>query len=75
MIANFNREFVKTGLFPRSMGKQLEKAFRFHTQGDYGMVPVSADAAAAVLSDAVEFLDTAIAFLKKEGFLPDSLST
>lgn len=69
VISNFNKEFVKAGVFPKEMPRRLEKAFRFRTQGDYGMVPVEEDEAKAVLSGAVEFVEEIETFPKREGYL------
>ena len=40
-------------------------------QGDYGMAPVDADEANAVMAAAVEFVETLRKFLKEQGFLPE----
>jgi len=69
VISNFNKEFVKAGVFPKEMSRLLEKAFRYRTQGDYGMVPVAEDEARAVFAGAEEFVAEIKAFLKKEGYL------
>jgi uncharacterized protein (UPF0332 family) len=39
VIAVFNREFVKTGVFPKEMGKYLRQAFDARLEGDYREAP------------------------------------
>ncbi|WP_298438807.1 HEPN domain-containing protein [Geobacter sp.] len=34
-IALFDREFVKTGIFPRALSKALHRAFELRQKGDY----------------------------------------
>lgn len=39
VITVFNREFVKTGVFPKEMGRFLRDAFDARLEGDYRDVP------------------------------------
>jgi len=69
VIASFNKEFVKTGIFPKEMSRMLDKAFDFRKQGDYSIIPVEPEQAESVIAGAEQFVDTIREFLKKEGFL------
>jgi uncharacterized protein (UPF0332 family) len=35
VISLFNRELVKTGVFPRELARELDAAFEVRTMGDY----------------------------------------
>lgn len=35
VISNFDREYVKAGIFPREMSKALHRAFELRQKGDY----------------------------------------
>jgi uncharacterized protein (UPF0332 family) len=67
VIARFNREFVKSGVFAPSLFKALEKGFTLRNQGDYGILPLEPDEAASLLVQARDFLVTVRAFLEREG--------
>lgn len=69
VISNFNKEFIKTGILPETMSKQIQKGFRFRTQGDYGLVPVEPAQAESILESAAEFVRSVRDYLEKEGFL------
>lgn len=69
VIANFNREFVKPGVFPKEISRMLDKAFDLRKQGDYSIIPVELEQALAVLKEAAGFVDAVRVFLKNEGFL------
>jgi len=68
VIANFNKEFVKTGIFPNETAKTRKKAFDFRMQGDYSIVPIEPEKAQAVLEGAAEFVVAVKEYLKKEGY-------
>ncbi len=36
-IGSFNKEFIKTGIFPRQFGKSIYKLFEFRETGDYAI--------------------------------------
>ncbi|MFH1539441.1 MAG: HEPN domain-containing protein [bacterium] len=69
VIGAFNREFVKTKIFPDETFYQLQKAYDYRTQGDYSLVPMTAAESASVIEDAKQFVEKIESFLKKEGFL------
>jgi len=63
-IALFDREFVKTGVFPTSLSQALHLAFEQRQTHDYGEI-VEADRASAeeTLSGARLFVDAVAAYL------------
>jgi len=69
VIGAFNKEFVRTGLFPGEMTRTLQKAFDFRMQGDYSIEPVPPETAEAVIEGASRFVESVKGFLKKEGYL------
>lgn len=59
VISAFGEQFVKTGVFPRESGRELNKAFEKRQLGDYEAVPVVSDEDAHdVLIGATEFCAT-----------------
>jgi uncharacterized protein len=63
-IALFDREFVKTGSFPKEMSKGLHRAFELRQKGDYmEETEVSADDVAEIRSMAARFVESAERFL------------
>jgi uncharacterized protein (UPF0332 family) len=63
-IALFDREFVKTGVFPTSLSQALHLAFERRQTHDYGEI-AEADRASAeeTLSDARLFVDAVAAYV------------
>jgi len=58
VISLFDREFVKSGLFPKEMSKTLHRAFELRQEGDYG------EATAAInMEEAQELLGSSEAFI------------
>jgi uncharacterized protein (UPF0332 family) len=58
VIAFFDREFVKTGVFPKERSKQLHLAFERRQTQDYGeFVIVDEDIAQETLENAIKFVD------------------
>ena len=56
-LALFDREFVKTGVFPRELSRSLHLAFDRRQTHDYGeMVQVNRQIAEAALADAKAFV-------------------
>ncbi|MEN6333131.1 MAG: HEPN domain-containing protein [Phycisphaerales bacterium] len=56
VISAFGEQFVKTGVFPRELGRELNKAFEKRQLSDYEAVPVVSDEDADnVLVGATEF--------------------
>ena len=63
-IALFDREFVKTGAFPKEMSKALHRAFELRQKGDYmEETEVTADEVAEIRPVAEQFVESAERFL------------
>jgi uncharacterized protein (UPF0332 family) len=63
-IALFDREFVKTGAFPKEMSKALHRAFELRQKGDYmEQTEVTADDVAEIRPVAEQFVESAERFL------------
>lgn len=64
LISFFQREFVKKGLFDRSHGRALQKAFEDRSDADYDdMLTLSCDQVDARLSEANSFVEAIAIFL------------
>jgi uncharacterized protein (UPF0332 family) len=68
VMANFNKVFVKTGVFEPTAFKALQKAFDLRSQGDYGLIPLNKEHAEGVLKEADRFVDAVRAYLRREGY-------
>jgi uncharacterized protein (UPF0332 family) len=67
-LSLFDREFVKTGLFPRDLSRSLRLAFNLRQTHDYGeMVEIDLPNARQTLSNAREFVDAVETFLVSAG--------
>lgn len=65
VIAVFNREFVKTGVFPKEMGRFLRDAFDARLEGDYRDVPkLNEQSARENLLAADEFISSVERYLQ-----------
>lgn len=63
-IALFDREYVKTGVFPKEMSKALHRAFELRQKGDYmEEVEVTAEDVTEIRSAVEQFLEGAETFL------------
>lgn len=63
-IALFDREFVKTGTFPKEMSKGLHRAFELRQKGDYMEdTEVTPDDVAEIRAVAEKFVEVAEKFL------------
>jgi uncharacterized protein (UPF0332 family) len=63
-IALFDREFVKTGAFPKEMSKALHWAFELRQKGDYmEETEVTADDVTEIRPVAEQFVESAERFL------------
>ncbi len=59
LIAFFDRQFVKPGIFPKELSKSLHLAFQRRQENDYGNVlNVNDDDAQRVYSDARSFVES-----------------
>jgi uncharacterized protein (UPF0332 family) len=66
-IALFDREFVKTGSFPKEMSKGLHRAFELRQKGDYmEETEVTPDDVAEIRSVAEQFVEGAEKFLRSK---------
>ena len=63
VIANFNRTFVKTGVFGPEMSKALQLGFDLRQQGDYTILPVSEERITGLLARADSFVASVTEFL------------
>ena len=64
VLSVFGEHFVKPGVFPRTMGKALNRAYSKRQLGDYEhRFVISAREAKEVLADADEFVDKITAYL------------
>ncbi len=62
----FSEQFVKTGLLPKDMSRELNRAFEKRQLGDYESVFVlSEDEAKEVLDKARGFVDACIGYLRR----------
>ena len=63
-ISLFDREFVKTGLFPKDMSKVLHRAFELRQKGDYmEEVEVTSEDVEEIRPAAEQFVGCAEKFL------------
>ncbi|HIJ81605.1 MAG TPA: HEPN domain-containing protein [Desulfuromonadales bacterium] len=63
-IALFDREYVKTEIFPKEMSKMLHRAFELRQKGDYmEETEVTADDVAEIMPAAERFVKSAEKFL------------
>ncbi len=68
VISAFGEHFVKTGVFPREMGRELNRAFEKRQLSDYEYTFVIAkDEAEQLLAQAKEFVSQAIQHMRAEG--------
>jgi uncharacterized protein (UPF0332 family) len=66
-IALFDREFVKTGEFPRAFSKALHRAYELRQKSDYMEVAeVTADEIAEIRPVAEQFVEHAATYLFRE---------
>ena len=64
MIALFDREFVRKGIFDKTYSKHLHKAFNLRQASDYQPLElVDADTAEVLLKNAADFIRTVEAIL------------
>ena len=59
VIAGFQKDYIKTGLFPVEMGKQLQSAFNLRTQSDYrDFYVLTKEKVSVQVENAETFVDT-----------------
>jgi len=67
VICAFGEHFVKTGIFPKEMGRELNRAFEKRQIGDYEYTfVVSDDEAEQILRSGKEFVDKITHWLNKK---------
>jgi uncharacterized protein (UPF0332 family) len=72
-ITAFDRELVKTGLFPREMSRALHLAFDRRQRYDHGeMIAITEETAAETLRDARVFVGAVKMHLRAAGHLEDA---
>jgi len=70
VISAFNQHFVKTGGFPKELGKLLARLFRQRQLGDYAFdMAISREDAQRDLDDAKKIIEAIEAYLKQEKFI------
>ncbi|MHC4509144.1 MAG: HEPN domain-containing protein [Planctomycetota bacterium] len=64
VISSFGEHFVKTGVFPKEMGRELNRAFEKRQIGDYEYTfVISEDEAKQMLRSGMEFVNTIVRWL------------
>ena len=67
VISAFGEHFVKTGIFPKDMGRELNRAFEKRQLGDYEYTfVITKDEAEQVLKNGKVFVEKISRFLKKK---------
>ena len=70
VISAFGEHFVKTGIFPKERGKELNKAFEKRQLGDYEYTfVISKKEAEEILGNGYKFVDSINQYLKKKRML------
>lgn len=69
VISLFDREFYKTGIFPKELSKDLHQAFGLRQKSDYqDLVTISHEVARDLFHQAVGFVDSVSNYLSQAGF-------
>jgi uncharacterized protein (UPF0332 family) len=70
VISAFGEHFVKTDIFPRAMGRELNRAFEKRQLGDYEYTfVISEDEAREILDQSKHFVESAVLYLEKNEFI------
>jgi uncharacterized protein (UPF0332 family) len=70
VISAFGEHFVKTGIFPKDMGRELNRVFEKRQLGDYEYTfVISKEEAEEILEKSKDFVERIIQYLKENGFL------
>ena len=70
VISAFGEHFVKTDIFPRAMGRELNRAFEKRQLGDYEYTfVISEDEAREILDQSKHFVASVIPYLEKNEFI------
>jgi len=69
IIANFAKEFVKSGIFDAKYSEYLRDSFELRQESDYSeVIMVTQDEALEGIENAKEFLIRTTEYLKEHGF-------
>ena len=69
LISLFGEQFVKTNIFPKEMGRQLNRAYDKRLVGDYGTsVKIEREEAQKLLEIGKDFVEKINKYLKENGF-------
>jgi uncharacterized protein (UPF0332 family) len=64
VISGFGEHFIKTGVFPKEMARELNRAFEKRQLGDYeSATAISREDAGQLLETAKDFVDTIVQWL------------
>ncbi len=70
VIGAFNREFVKTGIFPADFTKKIQRLFDFRQAGDYAVDPsIDHETAKTLTDDAGMIIESIERYLQSIGAL------
>lgn len=70
VISAFGEHFVKSGIFPKDMGRELNRAFEKRQLGDYEYTfVISEDEAKEILDKSKDFVENIVQYLKRMGIL------
>jgi len=70
VISAFGEHFVKTGVFPKEMGRELNRAFEKRQLGDYEYTFVISEMEAKeMLASGRRFVEEIVRYLKEKNFL------
>ena len=70
VISAFGEHFVKTGIFAKDMGRELNRIFEKRQLGDYEYTfVITKEEAEEILKKSKEFVERIIKYLKENGFL------
>lgn len=67
LIAFFDREYIKTGVFQKSLSKSLHLAFQRRQESDYGNAfTVNPDEALQAIDEAIAFVDSVDGYIQPQ---------
>lgn len=70
VIGSFNREFVKTGIFPLDFAAKMRDLFKLRQLGDYSVAPdIDYEISKKTVADAAEIIDNIKTLLESAGYL------
>ena len=70
VISEFGKYFINTGVFPKEMGRELNRAFEKRQLGDYEYTfVISKDEAEEMLASGKKFVEEVVQYLKEKDVL------